>query len=231
MIYEKSSDRWEYCVCSSDTDKFEQVSFVNGICTSKGGVHVDVIVKLLNSGISKYIKKKYKKDILEKYIKNHLCIYLNCVIEDPSFSSQIKDTLITPKSKFGSKPEISDKFIKDLCDSGLSEKILQFSEFKEKSLAKKTNGVKKNKIRDIPKLDDANWAGGPKSDQCTLILTEGDSAKALAISGLSKFLSSPLTFKILPFKGNTPYLSLPIILKPEIANALAESPSVKIKVH
>lgn len=37
----------------------------------------------------------------------------------------------------------------------------------------------------IPKLDDANDAGGRNSDQCTLILTEGDSAKALAISGLS----------------------------------------------
>ncbi len=34
------------------------------------------------------------------------------------------------------------------------------------------------------KLDDANDAGGPRSRDCTLILTEGDSAKALAISGL-----------------------------------------------
>jgi hypothetical protein len=37
----------------------------------------------------------------------------------------------------------------------------------------------------IPKLDDANDAGSRSSDKCTLILTEGDSAKALAISGLS----------------------------------------------
>lgn len=37
----------------------------------------------------------------------------------------------------------------------------------------------------IPKLDDANNAGGRGSDKCTLILTEGDSAKTLAISGLS----------------------------------------------
>ena len=183
-IYEKSSDRWEYCVCCSDTDKFEQVSYVNGISTSKGGVHVDVIVKMLITGIVKYMKRKHKKDILEKYVKNHLCIYLNCVIEDPSFSSQIKDTLITPKSKFGSKPEISDKFIKELCDSGLSDKVLQFSEFNEKTLEKKTNGVKKSKIN-IPKLDDANWAGGRKSHECTLILTEGDSAKSMAIAGLS----------------------------------------------
>ncbi len=36
----------------------------------------------------------------------------------------------------------------------------------------------------IGKLTDANDAGGPRSNQCTLILTEGDSAKSLAISGL-----------------------------------------------
>ena len=51
--------------------------------------------------------------------------------------------------------------------------------------SKKTDGVKRNKIRDIPKLDDANWAGTKKSEQCILILTEGDSAKSMAISGLS----------------------------------------------
>ena len=51
--------------------------------------------------------------------------------------------------------------------------------------SKKTDGQKKNKIRDIPKLDDANWAGTKKSDECILILTEGDSAKSMAVSGLS----------------------------------------------
>ena len=37
----------------------------------------------------------------------------------------------------------------------------------------------------IPKLDDANDAGTRSSEDCTLILTEGDSAKALAVAGLS----------------------------------------------
>ncbi len=37
----------------------------------------------------------------------------------------------------------------------------------------------------IPKLDDANEAGTRNSNLCTLILTEGDSANSLAISGLS----------------------------------------------
>ena len=36
----------------------------------------------------------------------------------------------------------------------------------------------------IPKLEDANDAGTNRSIDCTLILTEGDSAKTLAVSGL-----------------------------------------------
>ncbi|KAH9300250.1 hypothetical protein KI387_011833, partial [Taxus chinensis] len=50
--------------------------------------------------------------------------------------------------------------------------------FKQKKDLKKTDGTKKGEIIDVPKLD-ANQAGGKNSDQCTLILTEGDSAKAL----------------------------------------------------
>ena len=40
-----------------------------------------------------------------------------------------------------------------------------------------------------------------------------------------------LTFKTLPLRGNTPYLSLPITDNPAIAIDLAESPSVNIRVH
>jgi DNA topoisomerase II len=36
----------------------------------------------------------------------------------------------------------------------------------------------------IPKLDDANWAGSKNGHMCTIILTEGDSAKTLALAGI-----------------------------------------------
>jgi len=201
-VYEQLSERWELAVSVSLNDKFEQISFVNGIATPKGGIHVDVVTKLITSEVVKYIKKKHKKDIPEKYVKNYLSVYLNSVIENPSFDSQTKERLITPKSKFGSQPVINDKFIKKICDNGLSEKVMQFSDFKDKTLAKKTNGVKKNKLRDIPKLDDANWAGTRKAHECTLILTEGDSAKSMAIAGLSvvgrdKYGVFPLKGKVL----------------------------------
>jgi len=184
-VYIKISDRWEIAVGISETDKFEQISFVNGISTPKGGIHVDVIVKQLSTGIINYIKKKHKKVVPERYVKNYLSICINSVIVNPSFDSQTKERLITPKSKFGSKPEISDKFIKKFSEDGIVDKVLKFAEFKDKLIDKKTNGTKVNKITGIPKLDDANWAGTKKSNICTLILTEGDSAKTMAISGLS----------------------------------------------
>ena len=114
-------------------------------------------MKQITSGVVDHIKKTKKKTVLEKYVKNYLSVYINSVIENPSFDSQTKERLITPKSKFGSKPVVSQKFIKKLCDSGLTEKVLQFSDFKDNTLLKKTNGTKKSKLRDIPKLDDANF--------------------------------------------------------------------------
>ena len=145
--YDKLSERWELGITVSSNDKFEQISFVNGISTPNGGIHVDTVTKIISSLVVKYIKKKHKKDVQEKYVKNYLSIYLNCVIENPSFDSQAKERLITPKSKFGSQPEINEKMIKKACDSGLSEKVMQFSDFKENSLTKKTDGKKKNKTK------------------------------------------------------------------------------------
>ena len=51
-------------------------------------------------------------------------------------------------------------------------------------MAKTLNGSKKGRITGIPKLDDANDAGTKNAEQCTLILTEGDSAKTLAMAGI-----------------------------------------------
>ncbi len=72
-----------------------------------------------------------------------------------------------------------------IAKSGILERAQSFANFKESSQLTKKSGTKKPILLGYPKLDDANFAGGPKADRCTLILTEGDSAKALAISGIS----------------------------------------------
>lgn len=200
--------RWKLGISLSN-DKFEQVSFVNGISTSKGGKHVDCIAKQLVSMLAIAIKKRAKREINETYIKNYLRIFLDCMIENPSFDSQTKERLITPPSKFGSKPIVSEKCIKAILDkTSLMDRVIQFSEFKLHKENKKTDGQKRSKIRDIPKLDDANWAGTRKSEQCVLILTEGDSAKTMAISGLSvvgrdKYGVFPLRGKVLNVRDAT----------------------------
>jgi len=184
MVYEDIHGRWSLGVSVSTTDKFEQVSFVNGISTPKGGKHVDIIVKQIVQALTTHIEKKEKTKVKDNYIKNYLKVFINSTIENPSFDSQTKERLITAPGKFGSKPVIPDKFIKKILSLGIVDKVLSFAEFKDTKDAKKTDGSKKNKIQ-VPKLDDANWAGTKKSEECVLILTEGDSAKSMAISGLS----------------------------------------------
>lgn len=65
---------------------------------------------------------------------------------------------------------------------GVVESILSWADFKQSKELKKNDGTKRQRLTGITKLDDANDAGGRYSEDCTLILTEGDSAKALAVS-------------------------------------------------
>ena len=106
-VYEKLHDRWEISVAVSKNDKFENYSFVNGIFTSKGGKHVDMITKQLTGGIQKLIQKKHKKKIPENYIKNYLKVFVNSVIEDPSFDRPPKSNSSMERSlSFSTKLKI-----------------------------------------------------------------------------------------------------------------------------
>ena len=67
------------------------------------------------------------------------------------------------------------------------ESILAWVDFKQRKEIKKTDGTKKKGCHDIPKFKDVNKLGGKESEKCTVILTEGDSAKALAVSACSLF--------------------------------------------
>ena len=78
-----------------------------------------------------------------------------------------------------------DKFIDKLAKMGVMDSAISLNEVKENKAARKTDGRKSRIIKGIPKLIDANFAGTSKSNECTLILCEGDSAKAGVVSGLS----------------------------------------------
>jgi DNA topoisomerase II len=185
-VHELANDRWEYTVCLAPNDEFQQVSFVNGIYTSKGGKHVEYIMNQIIRKLCVYIKTKKKVDVKPNTIKEQLLLFLRCDIENPSFNSQTKDELGTAVSSFGSSCTVSDGFIEKIAKMGVMNAACALTEVKDNKAAKKTDGTKSKSIRGIPKLIDANFAGTAKSGQCTLILCEGDSAKAGIVSGLSK---------------------------------------------
>ena len=186
-IYENPDPRWEYVVCLTTTDEFAHISFVNGIYTPRGGKHVEYITNQIVRKLAELIKKKKKVDVKPNTIKEQLMLFLRCDIDNPSFSSQTKDELGTAVANFGSSCKVSDEFIEKLAKMGVMDAACALTEVKDTKAAKKTDGAKTRTIRGIPKLVDANYAGSPdKSAQCTIILCEGDSAKAGIISGLSK---------------------------------------------
>ena len=186
-VYEDSGPggRWEYAVALTPTNEFTQVSFVNGIHTAKGGKHVEYILNQITRKICDLIEKKKKMKVNPNSIKEQLILFLRCDVENPAFDSQTKDYMNTPSSKFGSKCDVTDKFIEKVAKMGVMEAAIQLTEVKENKAAKKTDGIKSKSIRGIPKLTDANWAGTDKSKDCVIIFCEGDSAKAGIISGLS----------------------------------------------
>jgi len=185
-IYEEANERWEYAVCLAPNEEFTQVSFVNGIFTSKGGKHVEYIVNQIVRKLTTYIKEKKHIDVKPASIKEQLMIFVNCTIENPAFDSQTKDYLNSAISNFGSSCEVSSKFIEKLAKMGVMATACNLTEVKENKAVKKSDGSKCKTIRNIPKLVDANFAGTAKSSQCVLILCEGDSAKSGIISGLSR---------------------------------------------
>lgn len=185
-IYEAPDPRWEYVVSLAPNGEFQQVSFVNGIYTQKGGKHVEYIMNQIVRKLSEYIKTKKKVDVKPTTIKEQLAIFLRCDIDNPSFSSQSKDEMGTAVASFGSTCKVSDDFIEKLAKMGVMDAACALTEVKENKAAKKTDGTKTRTIRGIPKLIDANYAGTEKSAQCTIIFCEGDSAKAGIVSGLSR---------------------------------------------
>lgn len=204
-VYEKVNERWEIAAACSDGNGFQQVSFVNGVCTLRGGKHVEHVVAQIVRKLTDMIQSKRASaaqaagGVRSQFIKDNLFVFVKAAVPNPAFEGQCKDTLSTPVSKFGSKVDLSDKFMDKLYRSGIVERVMTLNDANTDKSLKKTDGKKQTSVSGVPKLDDANWAGGPKSRHCTLILTEGDSAKTMAIAGLTQ--SGRDRYGVFPLRG------------------------------
>ena len=185
-----SLPQWEIVI--GESDKFFQVSFVNGVWT-RGGKHVDEILNQVVGFFVEHLETKKKIKVKPSFVKDSLAIFISCSVENPSFSSQTKEIMT---SKVSCK--LSPDFLKKLLKLNIVDKVLEEQEKKDKKDDKKTDGKKQSRIV-VPKLNDASLAGTMKSQECILILTEGDSAKAMALSGLSQ--EQRQYFGVYPLRG------------------------------
>lgn len=213
LAYEACGPRWEVAAVltrslysdesSSADDGARAVSFVNGINTAKGGKHVDTVVRHVLGDFCEAATKK-KVPVKPGQIRDAVVFFVNATIVNPAFDSQTKECLTTPSAKFGSVFK-SEKLADGLMKIGLLEEAQAAMDAKSAKEAKKTDGTKKKTLRGFAKLEDALWAGTARSNDCTLILTEGDSAATSAICGLNvvgreRFGVFPLRGKLLNVK-------------------------------
>jgi DNA topoisomerase II len=200
IVSESPNDRWNVVIADSPTDKQFSMSFVNGIWTSKGGTHVDAITSQVVNHLVEYLETKKKIKVKPGLVRDNLAVFATAMIENPSFTSQTKESLTTKQSAFGSSPKLSEDTLKKIVSKlNLVNTIVEAQSAKDAKDNSKTDGKKQSRITGIPKLDDAVLAGTKDSAKCTLILTEGDSAKAMALSGLSQ--EQRKTFGVYPLKG------------------------------
>ena len=124
--------------------------------------------------------------VVAEQIKNHMWIFLSCHIDNPTFDSQSKEAMTLEPHRFGSECDLSEEFKTAIIESVLSLRLrLSLKSRVEKKQKEPREEEKTPKLTGIPKLEDDRKAGTKRGVGCTLLVTEGESAKAFAVCGLA----------------------------------------------
>jgi len=146
IIYESVNDRWEVGFTVSN-GQFSQVSFVNSICTTKGGQHVNYIADQVTQHLVKAVTRKNKSAKVRPHqVKHHLTVFVRALIENPAFDSQTKETLTTVPARFGSAATVSSATLKKLAKSEVVKRVLNWAKFKQANELKRKGGRKVIKL-------------------------------------------------------------------------------------
>ena len=165
---------WSIAIAISENG-FQQISFANSTETYDGGTHVDYVMSQIVAQLREFFLKKHKVDIKPTELKNHMTLFLDSIVINPSFSSQTKEKLITEVKEFGTSFEVSTKLVQSILKSEIVNSILDWIEQKknaddnklQRELNKKLSKIKVEKLIDAKGKD--RW-------KCSLGLFEGDSA-------------------------------------------------------
>lgn len=188
-IVKFQNKKWKIALIYDSNCGFKNISIVNGLTVNKGGNHIKHIInQILNSetGVVSLINKKHKDlKIRPAYIKDNITLIVSCIIDKPKFNSQSKEELTNNITKTNGV-QLPEEFMTNLMKSDLIDDIVKTAMFKESQTLTKTDG-KKGRREIIEKYNPAGWAGGPKSSECLLIITEGDSAKTFGLWGIKQY--------------------------------------------
>jgi len=190
-------------LCLIDTPDFaSQISFANGMRTPMGGVHVESAIKAVSDIVLAYFNEAGKKNNDKKVkltpadLKAHMSILLSVRVPDPQYKGQSKEYLASPKTKF----TLPEKIIKPMESWDLFHRLYFTLEAKQFKEMKKSDGKKSRNVDSI-KLQDCNWAGGKKSQDAVLILTEGDSGASYVMKLIALLEGGRDKYGIFPLKG------------------------------
>lgn len=194
-FYEFKKDKtWSLGIALSQNG-FQQVSFANTTETYDGGTHVDYVMNQIIVSLREFFLKKHKVDIKPSELKQHMFLFLDATVINPSFSSQTKEKLITEVKEFGTTFEVSNKLIQSILKSEIVNSILDWIQQKknaEDSKLQRDLNKKLTKIK-VEKLIDAK---GKDRWKYSIGLFEGDSA----ISAFRKY-RTPETMGAFALKG------------------------------
>ena len=197
---------------------YDYYGFVNGVRCDSGTIANIVRDRLLRC-ISEQVRKKHQVVVKPQTLKDVLTIVCIARVPNPRFTSQAKTKLSTSANDLGFQIDLNSKFGMKLSKLGVIDEILRRETDRELNNSLKKALVPKSKDVLIDKYDPAlDCKKDP--DNCTLILTEGDSAKAFVVAGVSAVGREK--YGIFPLRGvplNVTNLNVPKILEnKEISN-------------
>jgi DNA topoisomerase-2 len=207
VLLEKSSaarDAWSDVAGGGECENV--LGFVNSLQCCQG-THVNFAFARLTSALEDHVRVKFRKSVDFKLspaiVRRHVFMVVKLLVDSPEFSSQTKEKLTTPANSFGFEWQPSAGFMKTLVLSGIVNGIYQDVQDKELLSARKmqkqaSGSTVTRRVVIAEKYDAATNVTKPHS-RCSLLVTEGDSARALAVAGLA--VVGRANFGIFALKG------------------------------
>ena len=93
----------------------------------QGGRHTDYVAEQISSKLIEVSTKKANKSgitVKPFQIRNHMWVFVNALIENPTFDSQTKETMTLAYKNFGSKFTFGEDFGKSLMKVGIVEAVV-----------------------------------------------------------------------------------------------------------